>query len=69
VLTTAVAAAIAWYSWLFVQEAYQFGDEVLNGLPAWPFQSILPVAFALVAYRYLVWSLRRLQTLLRGAAP
>ncbi len=69
VLTAAVSAVIAWYSWLFVREAYEFGDEVLNGLPAWPFEAILPVAFVLIAYRYFVWSLRRLQTLLRGAKP
>lgn len=68
-LTAVISAMIAWYSWLFVREAYEFGDEVLNGLPAWPFQAILPVAFALVAYRYLVWSLRRLQALLRGVEP
>jgi TRAP-type C4-dicarboxylate transport system permease small subunit len=48
-----VSALLAWYSWRFVAESREFGDQVLGDWPAWPFQAILPAAFALIAYRYL----------------
>jgi TRAP-type C4-dicarboxylate transport system permease small subunit len=49
----AVSAILAWYSWRFVAQTREFGDQVLGSWPAWAFQAILPAAFALIAYRYL----------------
>ena len=49
----AVSAILGWYSWRFVAETREFGDQLLGTWPAWAFQAILPVAFALIAYRYL----------------
>jgi TRAP-type C4-dicarboxylate transport system permease small subunit len=49
-----VSAILAWYSWRFVAESREFEDQVLGNWPAWPFQAVLPVAFALIAYRYLL---------------
>ena len=49
----AVSAILAWYSWSFVAQSREFGDQVLGSWPAWAFQTILPAAFALIAYRYL----------------
>jgi len=48
-----VSAVLAWQSWRFVAGSREFGDQVLGTLPAWTFQLILPVAFALITYRYL----------------
>lgn len=62
-----VAAALAWYSWRFVAESREFGDTLLGSWPAWILQLILPVAFALIAWRYLLWALRRGRDLLAGA--
>jgi TRAP-type C4-dicarboxylate transport system permease small subunit len=56
--TTAVSLILAWYSWQFVAESREFEDRLLNDLPAWWFQSILPVGFLLIGYRYLIWFLR-----------
>jgi TRAP-type C4-dicarboxylate transport system permease small subunit len=64
----AVAAVLAWYSWLFVQESREFGDVVLGDQPAWVFQSILPVAFAVIAWRYFAGIVRRLRPGQAGAA-
>lgn len=52
--TAAVAGAFAWYSWTFVADSRAYGDLLLDGAPAWIFQVIIPVAFALIAYRYLL---------------
>ena len=57
-----VAAILAWYSWRFVAETREFGDQVLGTWPAWGFQSILPVAFTLIAYRYLAGLPRHLRS-------
>jgi TRAP-type C4-dicarboxylate transport system permease small subunit len=66
--TALVAAVLAWYSVEFVAESREFGDLLLGSLPAWPFQLVMPVAFGLIAWRYLVWSGRRLLHLARGGA-
>lgn len=54
-----VSGVLAWYSLLFVRDSRTFGDTLLNGLPAWPLQAIMPIAFGLIAYRYLLQALRR----------
>jgi TRAP-type C4-dicarboxylate transport system permease small subunit len=66
--TAAVAGILAWHSWRFVAESREFGDVVLGGQPAWIYQAVLPVAFVLIAWRYLVWFGRRCRDLLAGRA-
>lgn len=61
VFTVAVSLILAWYSWVFVAESREFQDRLLNDLPAWIFQSILPVAFILIAYHYVIAFLRQLR--------
>lgn len=63
---TGVCLILAWNAWLFVAESREFGDQLLGGLPAWIFQLILPIAFLLIGYRYLLLSLRRLARVLFG---
>jgi len=64
--TAAVSFTLAWFSWGFVAESRIYGDQLLNDLPAWLFQSIMPVAFFLMGYRYSIWFLRRVRILLSG---
>ncbi len=54
-----VSAALAWYSWVFVSDSYEFGDTLLDGVPAWWLQAIMPVAFGLMAYRFLAQGILR----------
>jgi TRAP-type C4-dicarboxylate transport system permease small subunit len=61
VVTCAVSAALAWYSWVFVRDSREFGDTMLGDWPAWWFQIIMPVAFALIAYRYLLRAIAALR--------
>jgi len=61
--TCAICCLLAWYSLDFVLDSRRFADTVLGGLPAWAFQAVLPLAFGLIAWRYLVWALRRLRAL------
>jgi TRAP-type C4-dicarboxylate transport system permease small subunit len=63
--TAIVCGWLAWYSWVFVRDSRTFGDLLFGDWPAWIFQAILPVGFALMAYRYGLRSLGRLV----GAPP
>lgn len=61
VFATVVSAALAWFSYEFVRDSREFGDTLLNDVPAWWLQSIMPVAFALIAYCYLVRTVTKLR--------
>jgi len=56
-----VSAAFAWYALQFVRDSHEFGDLLLNDLPAWWFQAVMPVAFALMAIRFLAHAVRRVR--------
>lgn len=66
--TSAVALIVAWYSWEFVAESREYQDLLLDDLPAWWFQTILPVGFLLIGYRYAIWCLRAVRSLFAGQA-
>lgn len=50
--TVAVCALLAWHTARFVYGEREFGATLLDGLPAWPFEAVIPVAFAIITYRY-----------------
>jgi TRAP-type C4-dicarboxylate transport system permease small subunit len=56
--TSIVCGFAAWYSWTFVAMEMEFGSSILGGLPAWPFQMVLPVSFGLIAWRYLLHGMK-----------
>ncbi len=67
--TVAVCLTLAWYGRSMVQFALEDGDLLLSGsMPAWLLQAVVPVAFLLMAWRYLIWVARRCRTLLTGVA-
>lgn len=49
-----ITGILAWYSGKFVWLEYEAGSRGLAGMPAWVTQIILPVAFSLMALRYLI---------------
>jgi len=53
-----VAGRFAWHAAGFVADSKAFGDELLGGVPAWTLQLILPVGFALIAWRFAIFALR-----------
>lgn len=63
--TALICAVLAWQGARFVADARAFGDTLLGGVPAWLLQAILPVAFALMSYRYLRHGAGHLVTLVR----
>ena len=49
---------LAWHSWRYIKLLREFEDTVLTDIPAWIVFSIVPLAFFLMAYRFLLLSLR-----------
>lgn len=66
--TALLCIALSWYAILMVQLAYEGEDILLGGLPAWPFQAVIPVAFGLMGWRYLIWFARKGQALFQRKA-
>ena len=50
--TAGVTGLLAWHSMRFVRDSYVFGDTLFGGWPAWVFQVILPIGFAVLGHRY-----------------
>jgi len=57
---TGVAALLAWHAARFVADSREYGDVLLGTWPAWLFQLVLPIGFALMAYRFLLNGFKRL---------
>jgi TRAP-type C4-dicarboxylate transport system permease small subunit len=49
-----VCAVIAWHAYRYVTLEIEFGDSVLGDTPAWLAHVIVPLAFLLLAWRFLV---------------
>jgi len=56
-----VSAILAWHATRFVLDTWRFDDSVLGNLPAWPFQAVMPVGFALISWRFLVAAIHELR--------
>ena len=57
--TASICGLFAWHSARFVLSSYEFGDTLLHNTPAWMLQIILPIGFALMAYRHLILAVKR----------
>ena len=64
--TCGLCGLLAWHGGRFVAGEREFASTVLGGLPAWPFEAIIPVGFGLIAWRYAVFTARDLIRLARG---
>ena len=49
-----VCGVVAWNAWRYLQIEIEFEDTVLIDTPAWVAHLVVPVAFALLSYRFLV---------------
>jgi len=49
-----VCSVIAWQAWRYLQVEIEYEDTVLVNIPAWIAHSIMPAAFLLISFRFLV---------------
>lgn len=57
VITAAICATMTWFSAQFVWQEREFGDVAFAEIPAWWCESIIPLAFGVIALRYLLAAL------------
>lgn len=50
----AICGVIAWQAWRYLQIEIEYQDTVLVNVPAWIAHSVLPFAFLLISFRFLV---------------
>ena len=67
--TALVCCVIAWHSFRFVGMEREFGTTIMGKYPAWIFESIIPLGFGLISYRYTLNFFLHLRHLLTGKAP
>ena len=60
IFAAVVSAVVAWQAWRYLQLEIEFEDQVLIDTPAWIAHVIVPLAFALVSYRFACLALGRL---------
>lgn len=66
--TALVAGLVAWHSGRFVADEWEFGSTAFSDVPAWMFESIIPLAFGIIALRYGLRAARQIQVLAAGGA-
>ncbi len=67
--TAGICLLITWHSIQFVRTTYEYGDRLLDNVPAWILQLVLPIGFGLISWRYLLFSFKRLMDLFRRGEP
>ena len=50
----AVCGIIAWQAWRYLQVEIEWQETVLTDVPAWIAHAVVPAAFLLISYRFLV---------------
>lgn len=66
IFAAVVCGIIAVQAWRYLQIEIEYEDTVLVDTPAWIAHSIMPVAFALIAYRFVIAALRQAGELVFG---
>lgn len=56
-----VSGVLAYLAFVFVRDSRGYGDVLLGQFPAWWFQAVMPVAFALIAYRFALHAVIRMR--------
>ncbi len=64
-----ICGVLAWHSYRFIELSIEFEDTVLVDVPSWIAHSILPIAFALMSYRFFLSVAGTTVDLLRTKAP
>lgn len=62
-----VCAVIAVQAWRYLQVEIEYDDTVLVDTPAWIAHIIMPTAFALISYRFLIAAIRQAGDLIFGS--
>jgi len=59
-----ISGLIAWHAWRYLQIEIEYADTVLVDIPAWVVHSVLPAAFLLISFRFLVLVVKQIIAIL-----
>ena len=54
VFAAAVCAVIGWHAYRLIREEVSWGDTIFTDFPLWVLHAIVPLAFFLISYQFLV---------------
>ena len=66
VFAAIVCAVIAWQAWRYLQLEIEFEDQVMVDTPAWIAHVVLPLAFALISYRFFILAAKKVTSMVAG---
>ncbi len=67
VFAAVVCAVIAWHTWRYLQVEIEYADTVLVNVPAWIAHSVLPAAFLLISFRFVVLVIKQVGSIVTGS--
>ncbi len=62
----AVCGVIGWHAYRLIREEISWGDTIFGDTPLWIMHAIVPLAFALISYQFLVRVAKLIHELVRG---
>jgi TRAP-type C4-dicarboxylate transport system permease small subunit len=65
VFAAGVCGVIGWHAFRLIREEISWGDTIFTDVPLWIMHAIVPVAFALLSYRFFVRVIRLILDLAR----
>ncbi len=66
VFAAIVCGVIGWYAYLLIREEISWGDTIFNNTPLWIMHAIVPLAFALISYQFVVRVAKLVHSLFAG---
>lgn len=67
IFAAVVCGIVAWQAWRYLQVEIEYQDTVLVNVPAWVAHSILPAAFLLISFRFVVLVVKKIGEIVTGA--
>ena len=68
VFAAIVCGVIGWHAYRLVREEISWGDTIFDNTPLWIMHAIVPLAFALISYQFVVRVARLVRALFVGEA-
>lgn len=68
VFAAIVSGIIAWQTWRYLQVEIEYEDMVLVNVPAWIAHSVLPAAFLLISFRFVVLFIKQIGEIVTTSA-
>mgnify|MGYP001811868223 CR=1 FL=1 len=68
VFAAIVSGIIAWQTWRYLQVEIEYEDMVLVNVPAWIAHSVLPAAFLLISFRFVVLFIKQIGEIVTASA-